>query len=837
MNASLHTDLYKNGFPIACAVCFRQYGSYDVLVQHISLHHPLHSTEPVTHLKYRIRNERLPTFYDIFSTDQYAKDRIRNPCYPFTDYAELQWARWMNEQMNSPTIDKFLKVDWVRRHMPSFHSCRTLQSWIKTQPPGPVWQTATIKLEGYTPIAHFGEPKVIFRDPLECVKFLYRHPLFGAFASMGPEVVHTRMGQRVITDFSTATLAWNMQSKLPTGAEVVSLHLGSDKLAVTSHFGDYEMHPLLLTLAGLPATIRSRFSNDAWMCVAYLPVPKFAVHTTYQGILANRILHKAMDLVTANLKIVARFGHSMADPYGNVRLVFTPVVALSGDLVEHLSMAAVSSSVSPITLATSSQFGDGRVYARCTKAHTLNLIYAASKVVDVWQLHDFQRECKKVGLNGVHLPWWRDYLLADPSLFSIAVGTHELDRRFASRHKHLGYAALRRVSEVKQMTGRMQREIMRTIIVAIEGAVSPGFMCAMRAILDFLLAAQSPRHTHHLRTFHDHKKAIMTAGGPKLEILSNFVPIILSHGALPQWSCDSVEHLLHTEIKKPYRLYTNNRRANFGEQCTRHRDRVEKMRNLELYALFTIYGAEMSDFELQDAASSGLAHTLLEQKSPGTGTQRCIRASRTTRNLFATGSFGVRIGSNVAFYLNRRPSATYAIDEVADAYNIADFRAALADYMGHLNLDARKGKPHRPRLESAYYQDVGLYHVCVWETYRIQVPSAYNGAARPQTLRAIPPSAKYSFGILRADGKLRRAGPLIAQVRVVFEVVPREGHVLPARLRVPLCYIQDFEFADVNALGDPKKAANILMYRLKRRCYLDAGGAVQRGGEVVPLTA
>lgn len=127
MNASLHTDLYKNGFPIACAVCFRQYGSYDVLVQHISLHHPLHSvsypldfasrpgseTEPVTHLKYRIRNERLPTFYDIFSTDQYAKDRIRNPCYPFTDYAELQWARWMNEQMNSPTIDKFLKVDWV----------------------------------------------------------------------------------------------------------------------------------------------------------------------------------------------------------------------------------------------------------------------------------------------------------------------------------------------------------------------------------------------------------------------------------------------------------------------------------------------------------------------------------------------------------------------------------------------------------------------------------------------------------------------------------------------------------------------------------------------------
>ncbi|KZT70898.1 hypothetical protein DAEQUDRAFT_707629 [Daedalea quercina L-15889] len=778
----------------------------------------------------------MPTFFDTYSTDQYAEERSRNPCYPFVDYAELQLARWMNERMNSTTIDEFLKLDWVRCHMPSFHSSHTLRSWIEVQPSGPVWKTATIKVEGYPHVARYGEPKVIFRDALECVEYLYGHPVIGPYVSTGPQGVHTQAGERVITDFSTATLAWNMQSKLPTGAEVVGLHLGSDKLAVTSHSGDYEMHPLLLTLAGLPAAMRSKLSNSAWICIAYLPVLKFTVHASYQSILANRVLHEAMDLITENLKIAACVGHRMADAWGNVRLVFPPVVALSGDLA-----------------------------------------------VDPWKLHDFQRECKKVGLNGVHMPWWRDYLFADPSIFSvpdllhsdykfffdhllpacqIAVGADELDRRFAARHKRIGYATLRRVSEVKQMTGRMHRETMRTIIVAIEGAVSPGFMRAMRAILDFLLAAQSPRHTPSslarmttdLRTFHHNKKAIMAAGGrgslghwriPKLELLSNYVPFILTHGTLPQWSCDSVEHLLRTEAKKPFTLFTNHRRADFSEQCSRHLDRIEKMENLELYALLKIHGAdirtslrsrdEMTAVELQDAASHGVTRTLLGQALPGTRAEFCVRSRRMARNLFATGSLSAS-GSTVAFNLNKQPSAEYAVDKVADVYSIADFHAALADYVQDLHLDARQRMPH---TLSPDYRDIGFDHVCVWETYRIQVLSVYDDAVRmdPETLRAIPPGPKYPFGMCDPViiDSLSADGSLVAQVRVVFKAVPRDGHVLPECLQTPLVYIQDFEFADVDEHGLPMKAADILMYKLRRRCYLDHSGAVHRGGEIVPL--
>lgn len=96
----------------------------------------------------------------------------------------------------------------------------------------------------------------------------------------------------------------------------------------------------------------------------------------------------------------------------------------------------------------------------------------------------------------------------------------------------------------------MHQEIMHTVIIAIEGAALPGFMHAMHAILNFLIAAQSPHHTPSslarmttdLCTFHHNKKAIMAAGGhsslghwqiPKLELFNDFVLFILTHGALP----------------------------------------------------------------------------------------------------------------------------------------------------------------------------------------------------------------------------------------------------------------------------------------------------------------
>ncbi|KAH9924092.1 uncharacterized protein B0H18DRAFT_878205, partial [Fomitopsis serialis] len=578
----------------------------------------------------------------------------------------------------------------------------------------------------------------------------------------------------------------------------------------------------------------------------------------------NRILHEAMDIITASLKEAARKGKEMADGFGNVRLVFPPVVAMSGDLLEQLSMAAVSPSASPMSIARTKQFGDGVQHPRRTKAHTLQ------------------------GLSGVHKPWWRDYPLTDPSLFCVPdllhsdykffwdhilkaclihVGPAELDRRFDARHKRIGYAGLRRVSDAKQMTGRMHREIMRSTVVAIQGAVTPGFMRAIRAIMEFLLAAQRPRHTPsslahmatNLRDFHDSKQAIADEGGrgtldhwhiPKLELLSNFIPAIISHGTLPQWSCDAVEHLLRTEAKKPFNMFTSRRRSDYGQQCARHLDRVEKMRMFEIYSLFKANGASlhntfpddamMDDVDIHNAASVGVARTWVANALPGTGAERCIRGPRAPRNLFATGSL-VPDNSNVAFHLTKKPSATHSIGEIPTIYQLPDFRAAVADYVQGFDMDSRQGAI-RWSLNS---YDAGFDDVHVWNTYRIQLLSVYDEAARlePETLRAMPPDATYPWGMcdavlvdsLTADGQPRQNGSLIAQVRIVFEPIPRKGRVLPAWLQTPLVYIQDFVFADLDEHGLPCKTADILMYKVQRRRYVDAWGAVQRAGEVVPL--
>lgn len=564
------------------------------------------------------------------------------------------------------------------------------------------------------------------------------------------------------------------------------------------------MHPLLMTLTTIPAEMRSKLSNNAWVCVAYLPVAKFLVHPSYQGILANRVLHEAMDIVTENLKHAAAFGKEMADGFGNVRIVYPPVVALSGDLIEHLSMAAVSASTSPVSFATSAQFGNGVTYPRRTKRDTLKAIKKVAERVDPWELHDFARECGKVHLNGVHLPWWRNFNLVDPSIFccpdllhsgyklffdhfhkacQIAVGAEELDRRFAIRHRRIGYGALRRVSEVKQMTGRMQREMMRATVVAIQGAVSPSFQRAIRAIVDFLLMAQAPRHTPaslarmetHLRTFHEHKDAIALAGGrgtlghwriPKLELLTNFVRAILTCGTLSQWSTEAVEHLIRTEGKRPFQLFTNHHRSDFAEQCARHLDRVEKLRQFELFALLKTHGVAacitptedelLDDVELHDAASRGLVRTWIESALPGTGFERFVRAPRTVRNLFATGSLS-ETGSRVAFHINKKPTGTYSLFNAAVAYGIPDLYAALCRYM----QDAQGGTQDEAG-------PLPFDRIHVWEKYRIQLLSTFDDTVRldPETLRAIPPNSTYPFGMcdpvlvdsLRADGELRAEG-------------------------------------------------------------------------------
>ena len=150
-----------------------------------------------------------------------------------------------------------------------------------------------------------------------------------------------------------------LQNQLPVGAMIVPIVLASDKAPVTRMTGDEEMHPLFLTIANINSDVRMKATSHSWACIAYTPTPEFLVHPEYKSVLEARIWHRCLDIVCAGLKIAAHTGTFMSDSSNLSRYCFTLLIGYIADLPEQLMIACVRKSVSPISLAKQSQFGDG----------------------------------------------------------------------------------------------------------------------------------------------------------------------------------------------------------------------------------------------------------------------------------------------------------------------------------------------------------------------------------------------------------------------------------------------------------------------------------------------
>ena len=122
--------------------------------------------------------------------------------------------------------------------------------------------------------------------------------------------------------------------------------------------GGLEMHPLFITIGNIDSEVCMAATSHAWRCVAFMPIPKFEVHSDYQTILQTRLWHSCVDIVTGNLKSAATVGALMSDPAGRLRHCFTPLAAWTADLPEQLMIACVAKNASPVTQATHKQFGD-----------------------------------------------------------------------------------------------------------------------------------------------------------------------------------------------------------------------------------------------------------------------------------------------------------------------------------------------------------------------------------------------------------------------------------------------------------------------------------------------
>ena len=95
------------------------------------------------------------------------------------------------------------------------------------------------------------------------------------------------------------------------------------------------------------------------------------------------------------------------------------VAKRSGPLedIPGLLYAGVGGKTSPLTMAAYKQFGNAFQHEPQTASATLAQLIKIESMIDPWDLTTYLSEAKWFHLNGVHCPFWRDWPLAEPSLF------------------------------------------------------------------------------------------------------------------------------------------------------------------------------------------------------------------------------------------------------------------------------------------------------------------------------------------------------------------------------------------------------------------------------------
>ena len=400
--------------------------------------------------------------------------------------------------------------------------------------------------------------------------------------------------------------------------------------------GDRVAHPVLLSLANIHADVRMKSSNRAFLLVALLPCPKFITKDRgVRGVLESRVNHLCLDVITHPLKLAARVGRMMSDPRGYSRFCFTFLASYMVDTPEASMLACVAGKTLHLTMADYRKFGDPIRQEPHTASTTLAQLAAVATNFHPLDLPVYIPAAKAMRLNGVHLPFWRDWflqspsgvppqtLIADPSQFltpeplhhwhkqfwdhdmkwSIrVVGADKLDFRFSTLQPIVGFKHFRDgVSKLKQVTGHTHRDLERYIVGIIAGKAPPSFVIAIRALMDFRYLAQSrllddnslSRLSASLKLFHEHKQTILDIGArvgkgnkrldhfqiPKLELMHGVVPSVIKSGYVIQWSADRTEHAHITEIKVPGRSGNN---QDHNPQICRWLDRSEKHQNFSL---------------------------------------------------------------------------------------------------------------------------------------------------------------------------------------------------------------------------------------------------------------
>ncbi|KAG1854650.1 hypothetical protein C8R48DRAFT_609736 [Suillus tomentosus] len=794
------------------------------------------------------------TFLDLFNSDENSVYRAKNPYYPFSGRKDWEIASWLlRSGLSMGKIDSFLSLNIIKGLPISFSSAKELRGRAEMLPSGPRWMSQVLSTSHPTK-----SPVVLYwRDPLDCISAILNHPFFHDRLDFTPRRVYTTAQClcRVYSEWMTGDDAWNMQSALPKGATLLGTILSSDKTNISTMTGDRVAHPLLVSLANINMSTRLKTSSNSFVLTALLPVPKF-IHKNkrMRGVLEDRLIHECLDIVLRPLKQAAREGVMLSDP----------------------------------------QFGDPFRHEPRTKSTTLAQLAVVQTRADPNDIEAFFREAQKFRLNGVSKPFWQDWTLGEPSHFLTpeflhlihrefydhdvkwmicAVGDMEIDFRFSVLQPITGFRHFYGgISKLKQVTGRTQRDIQRSIVAVSADAAPSAVITAVQALMEFRYLIQSPhideddikRISGALDEFHANKHAI-TAGGfrrgnknkvidnwyiPKLELMQSIVPSIRNTGVAMQWTADTTEHAHITEIKDPARSSNNN---NYDPQICRHLDRVDKCRRFDL-AMSLVDG--MASSRLQDDNIGDDVDFDVDDDddlpTEFTATIKCPGHSRPITNYFAiakilqhkeVGTVPLPLRTFVigrtAYHLTYSPSIrSISINDAAIKFGLPDLRLAIADF---LRREATHGQNYVHTIGGARRAgptaSLPFDKIQIWFKLRLQDTEFHDSSIiRPaQTLNCVPPSDVWNSGrydsaiVNNESGCLWPAhglrGHTIGQIRLIMRPVGRINTDWSWEDRF-LVYM--YRFDGTTSARDPATQLHSI-----RRAKRSNGTLV---GDIIPLT-
>lgn len=171
------------------------------------------------------------------------------------------------------------------------------------------------------------------------------------------------------------------------------------------------VYPLLISLANIDPTIRSKISLHTYLLLALLPIPKF-IHkdTRTWSLLHDQLIHQALNKVVEPLKTATHVGVMMSNPVGNLRYCYTPLATYIADTPELSLVACTNPKASLFMTATLKNFGDPVLHPPCTGSHTLTTIRKAHQKCSPQDFKAFLKATKALFLNGVLEPFWVDWL-------------------------------------------------------------------------------------------------------------------------------------------------------------------------------------------------------------------------------------------------------------------------------------------------------------------------------------------------------------------------------------------------------------------------------------------